>query len=185
MFRDDAQASRAIHLLLAGQGLASLWSDPGPSGSMLRTDGGPLLSEPQRALLRAALSLWPPLAAGIALAELSRTLDRASCQALCSLMTACADGPDAVDAWIDEAASGAPGQAEVVRAPSIAEDWPTLDALSLRYVHSVLAHTRNNRTRAAKVLGVDRRTVNRLLAAAALGVMPLMQTQRKKGDKPP
>ena len=45
-----------------------------------------------------------------------------------------------------------------------AEDWPTLDVLRLRYIHRAIAHTNNNKTRAAELLGIDRRTLNRILA---------------------
>lgn len=45
-----------------------------------------------------------------------------------------------------------------------AEDWPTLDVLRLRYIHRAIAHTGNNKTRAAELLGIDRRTLNRILA---------------------
>lgn len=44
------------------------------------------------------------------------------------------------------------------------EDWPTLDLLRLRYIHRAIAHTGNNKTRAAELLGIDRRTLNRILA---------------------
>jgi DNA-binding NtrC family response regulator len=45
-----------------------------------------------------------------------------------------------------------------------AHDWPTLDILRLRYIHRAIAHTNNNKTRAAELLGIDRRTLNRILA---------------------
>jgi ActR/RegA family two-component response regulator len=45
-----------------------------------------------------------------------------------------------------------------------AEDWPTLDVLRLRYIHRAIAHTGNNKTRAAELLGIDRRTLNRILS---------------------
>jgi ActR/RegA family two-component response regulator len=45
-----------------------------------------------------------------------------------------------------------------------AGDWPTLDVLRLRYIHRAIAHTNNNKTRAAELLGIDRRTLNRILA---------------------
>ena len=45
-----------------------------------------------------------------------------------------------------------------------AEDWPTLDVLRLRYIHRAIEHTGNNKTRAAELLGIDRRTLNRILA---------------------
>jgi ActR/RegA family two-component response regulator len=43
-------------------------------------------------------------------------------------------------------------------------DWPTLGVLRLRYIHRAIAHANNNKTRAAEVLGIDRRTLNRILA---------------------
>lgn len=45
-----------------------------------------------------------------------------------------------------------------------AADWPTLDVLRLRYIHRTIAHAGNNKTRAAELLGIDRRTLNRILA---------------------
>jgi DNA-binding NtrC family response regulator len=45
-----------------------------------------------------------------------------------------------------------------------AGDWPTLDVLRLRYIHRAIEHTNNNKTRAAELLGIDRRTLNRILA---------------------
>lgn len=44
------------------------------------------------------------------------------------------------------------------------QDWPTLDVLRLRYIHRAIEHTGNNKTRAAELLGIDRRTLNRILA---------------------
>lgn len=43
-------------------------------------------------------------------------------------------------------------------------DWPTLAVLSRRYIDLALGHTRGNKTRAADLLGIDRRTLNRILA---------------------
>lgn len=54
-------------------------------------------------------------------------------------------------------ANGAP-------ATNPAEDWPTLAVLERRYIDLVLARTNGNKTRAAKVLGIDRRTLNRMFA---------------------
>ena len=53
-------------------------------------------------------------------------------------------------------------EAHAVADPS--EDWPTLDVLRLRYIHRAIEHTNNNKTRAAELLGIDRRTLNRILA---------------------
>jgi two-component system response regulator AtoC len=49
------------------------------------------------------------------------------------------------------------------RAPAALDDgWPTLDELQRRYIERVLAHTGQNKTLAAGILGIDRRTLQRL-----------------------
>jgi len=42
--------------------------------------------------------------------------------------------------------------------------WPTLDELQRRYIERVLDHTGHNKTTAASILGVDRRTIQRFTA---------------------
>ena len=60
---------------------------------------------------------------------------------------------------------------------SIVADWPSLDELSLRYLRIVLAHTNGNKTAAAKILCINRRTLTRILATAArTGRTPTMYT---------
>jgi len=46
----------------------------------------------------------------------------------------------------------------------LTHDWPTLEVLRLRYIAQVLERAGGNKTRAADVLGIDRRTLNRILA---------------------
>jgi DNA-binding NtrC family response regulator len=46
----------------------------------------------------------------------------------------------------------------------IAADWLTLEEVERRYVGSVLDHTRGNRSSAARILGIDRRTLMRKLS---------------------
>jgi Fis family transcriptional regulator, factor for inversion stimulation protein len=46
----------------------------------------------------------------------------------------------------------------------LTEDWPDLDVLRLRYIAQVLEKNAGNKTRAADMLGIDRRTLNRILA---------------------
>ena len=46
----------------------------------------------------------------------------------------------------------------------LTHDWPTLDVLRLRYIARALEKNGGNKTRAADMLGIDRRTLNRILA---------------------
>jgi DNA-binding NtrC family response regulator len=64
---------------------------------------------------------------------------------------------------------------------SLDEGWPTLDELSLRYLHRVIAHSKGNKTKAAELLGIDRRTVSRILGKVDKnGKTPTMQTGNRK-----
>jgi two-component system response regulator AtoC len=45
---------------------------------------------------------------------------------------------------------------------SLDDDWPALDELQRRYIQRVLEHTGQNKTLAAGILGIDRRTLQRL-----------------------
>src|SRR5262249_54232809 len=56
------------------------------------------------------------------------------------------------------------------------ERWPTLDELSLDYIHRVLEHEGGSKGRAAAVLGIDRRTLDRILSKVRKGRVPSMQT---------
>jgi DNA-binding NtrC family response regulator len=46
---------------------------------------------------------------------------------------------------------------------SLESDWPSLTLLSRRYIDRALKHTQGNKTRAADMLGIDRRTLNRIM----------------------
>lgn len=58
----------------------------------------------------------------------------------------------------------APESGPVPARPSLDGDWPTLAVLSRRYIDRALEQTHGNKTRAADLLGIDRRTLNRILA---------------------
>lgn len=58
----------------------------------------------------------------------------------------------------------APDSGPVPARAALDADWPTLAVLSRRYIDRALEHTRGNKTRAADLLGIDRRTLNRILA---------------------
>src|SRR5580692_8600667 len=49
-------------------------------------------------------------------------------------------------------------------ARSLEAEWPSLADLKLGYIERAIAHTRGNKTHAAVLLGIDRRTLNRILA---------------------
>jgi two-component system nitrogen regulation response regulator NtrX len=71
----------------------------------------------------------------------------------------------------------APGQESLGSVPAtlprvgrtIDADWPTLMVLQGRYVDRVFTRTNGNRTHTARILGVDRRTVQRLFARSKRG----------------
>jgi DNA-binding NtrC family response regulator len=50
---------------------------------------------------------------------------------------------------------------------AIHSDWPTLEELQRRYIERVLEHTGHNKTSAASILGIDRRTIQRLASRGA------------------
>jgi two-component system response regulator AtoC len=51
--------------------------------------------------------------------------------------------------------------------PAIDGDWPTIEELQRRYIERVLDHTGQNKTAAAGILGVDRRTLQRFASREA------------------
>lgn len=53
------------------------------------------------------------------------------------------------------------------RLAAIHDDWPTLEELQRRYIERVLEHTGHNKTLAASILGIDRRTIQRLASREA------------------
>src|SRR5215510_7521960 len=60
-----------------------------------------------------------------------------------------------------------PAEATITEAPSeaqpLAEDWVTLSEVEGRYVARVLEHTGGNKQAAARVLAVDRKTLDRMI----------------------
>jgi two-component system response regulator AtoC len=97
--------------------------------------------------------------------ELSHIVERAMLLAREGVVTA-ADLPSEVTrSWQGSTASVGGGGA-------LADDWPSLSVLERRYIDRVLSRTGGNKTRAAEMLGIDRRTLNRMFArerAAASG----------------
>jgi DNA-binding NtrC family response regulator len=46
---------------------------------------------------------------------------------------------------------------------TLGAEWPTLKCLETRYMEHILAQTQGNKAQTARILGIDRRTVNRRL----------------------
>jgi len=67
-----------------------------------------------------------------------------------------------------------------VRAPTLIDDRPTLDELSRRYIQFILAEADGNKSRAAEVLGINRRTLYRYLDSN--GVPSTMNEQDETGS---
>jgi DNA-binding NtrC family response regulator len=91
--------------------------------------------------------------------ELENALTHAAALAANGLVTL-----DCLPEHIAEAARGM--REEVVRdgAHNIISDWPTMEELQHRYLQLVLGRNGGNRSRTASALGLDRRTVQRMLA---------------------
>ena len=90
--------------------------------------------------------------------ELSHIIERAMLLAREGVITA-SDLPPEVTRGVDASTAPPAGASG-----SLADDWPTLAVLERRYIDRVLSRTGGNKTRAAEVLGIDRRTLNRMFA---------------------
>jgi two-component system response regulator AtoC len=89
--------------------------------------------------------------------ELSHIIERGMLLAREGVITASDLPSEVARSWTTQAAHGGP-------MGSLADDWPTLQVLERRYIDRVLSRTGGNKTRAAEVLGIDRRTLNRMFA---------------------
>jgi DNA-binding NtrC family response regulator len=87
--------------------------------------------------------------------ELAHILERAILLAREGVITTSDLPPEVARAWSDDGGA---------KMGSLADDWPTLTVLERRYIDRVLSRTGGNKTRAAEVLGIDRRTLNRMFA---------------------
>jgi transcriptional regulator with PAS, ATPase and Fis domain len=93
--------------------------------------------------------------------ELSHIVERAMLLAREGVITAADLSGEVTRAW--------QGHAAVTGGGALADDWPTLSVLERRYIDRVLSRTGGNKTRAADVLGIDRRTLNRMFARERAG----------------
>lgn len=62
------------------------------------------------------------------------------------------------------------------------EEWVTLAEIEGRYVAKVLAHTRGNKQAAARVLRVDRKTLDRMIKRHHIETESLRDRTRASGN---
>ncbi len=72
------------------------------------------------------------------------------------------DLPETITAAYAPMRAGSAGAAAAKPIASIDGDWPSLEVLQQRYIEKVLSHTDQNKTSAALLLGIDRRTLQRM-----------------------
>ncbi len=91
--------------------------------------------------------------------ELENALTRAAALASKGRITL-----DCLPEHIAEAAKTVKEEAPTARPHDIIADWPTMEEMERRYLQLMLARCGGNRSRAAAALGLDRRTIQRMLA---------------------
>ncbi len=92
--------------------------------------------------------------------ELENAVVRAA--ALCDQVVTPEDLPERIRNFQEPRALAETAKEIVSRAP-VEEEWPSLSEVESRYVTRVLAHTGGNKQAAARILGVDRKTLQRML----------------------
>ena len=90
--------------------------------------------------------------------ELENAVVRAA--AMCDGMIRVQDLPDRVR---DFESGKAAADLQITEQPAAAEEWPSLAEIEGRYVGRVLAHTGGNKQAAARLLEVDRKTLDRMI----------------------
>ena len=72
------------------------------------------------------------------------------------------------------------GRSQAAEEESDVEEWVPLSVIEGRYVAKVLEHTRGNKQAAARILGVDRKTLDRMIKRHNIETNSL-----RTGSKPP
>ena len=92
--------------------------------------------------------------------ELENAVVRAT--AICDGIIRVKDLPERVQQFFKNK-SGDSGQELEAMASAVAEEWPKLSIIEGRYVAKVLAHTRGNKQAAARLMEIDRKTLDRMI----------------------
>jgi hypothetical protein len=101
MFSDEAQRVRAVRALLARIGLASLWTDEGPTPLAMKYRARSPLSSGETVMVQAAWDVWNG-EGKLLLADVLDALDLPNTSALCGLVVAEKVGGPAIEQWIAE-----------------------------------------------------------------------------------
>src|SRR3984893_11855038 len=92
--------------------------------------------------------------------ELENAVVRAT--AICDGIIRVKDLPERVQQFFKNK-SGDSSQELEAMTPAAAEEWPKLSIIEGRYVAKVLAHTRGNKQAAARLMEIDRKTLDRMI----------------------
>ena len=93
--------------------------------------------------------------------ELENAVVRAA--AMCDGLIRIQDLPDGIRNFAKQANAQLASSAPMTSASSEEEDWVLLSEVEGRYVARVLAHTKGNKQAASRVLGIDRKTLDRMI----------------------
>jgi DNA-binding NtrC family response regulator len=105
--------------------------------------------------------------------ELENTVMRAA--ALCDHAVRAEDLPERVRLGTTAPAAEVNGRADV-EAARAAEEWPSLAEAEGRYVTRVLRHTGGNKQAAARLLEIDRKTIDRMIERHKIDLHSLLKS---------
>jgi DNA-binding NtrC family response regulator len=83
--------------------------------------------------------------------------------AMCNGLIRVQDLPDRIRNFQKQADAQSKADSDASMSPVEIEEWPPLAEIEGRYVGRVLGHTRGNKQAAARMLGVDRKTLDRMI----------------------
>jgi transcriptional regulator with GAF, ATPase, and Fis domain len=98
--------------------------------------------------------------------ELENAVVRAA--AICDGIIRVKDLPERVQQF-SKNQSDDPSQKQEAMMPAADEEWPKLSVIEGRYVAKVLAHTRGNKQAAARLMEIDRKTLDRMIKRHKIG----------------